>query len=84
MAEVFLPNNLNSKESTAMTAKTKTTGNIIDFGSLLVGQQDAFRQLLREPTAPRSAGLTPRRRASAPANRSDHIDPSSLRQPRHH
>lgn len=48
MAEVFLPNDLNSKESAAMTAKTKTTGNIIDFGSLLVGQQDAFRQLLRE------------------------------------
>lgn len=48
MAEVFLPNNLNSKESAAMTAKTKTTGNIIDFGSLLGGQQDAFLQLLRE------------------------------------
>lgn len=31
-----------------MTAKTKATGNIVDFGSLLSVQQDPFRQLLRE------------------------------------
>lgn len=48
MAKVILPNNLNSKESTAMTAKTKRKPNVIEIGSLMEGNRDAFAALLRE------------------------------------
>lgn len=48
MAKVLLPNNPNSEESAAMTTKSKTKAKVIDFGRLLTGDRDGFRELLRE------------------------------------